>query len=302
MKIKSSSDKFGTMFFVILFIPVTCIGIVLRLYQYLKLIESDTGFYSSKNALVWLFFILLVAFCVFCLVAAYFTDFSSNTRRKNSYKSLGVFSFVLTAAFFVNIFSCYSYISDKMNESDLAYHYSVTTQKMFLLSNGIVPARFEMLFSLLSSIAFLVLGIMILRNAADKYPRFLLIMPVFYGICKMVTLFVQRISFVQVSDLLLEIAFTAFLSVFFLSFAQCSSKLYSKIAFWRIVGVGLPAACLGLVLNVPKLLIMIFGQAEAYLNPTYPLNFVGLILPFFVLVCIFNLGFFADKKVKSVEG
>ena len=92
--------------------------------------------------------------------------------------------------------------------------------------------------------------------------RVLSVMPVVWSICRIIYRFVTKISFINVSDLLLELFMLVFLISFTLAFAQVVTNVTPEICAWRLFGCGLPAALLAFVISVPRLMMLVMLHTD----------------------------------------
>lgn len=81
--------------------------------------------------------------------------------------------------------------------------------------------------------------------------------------CKMITRFMTKISFINVSELMLEMLELALVMLFFMSFAKISSDVADKGEFKKLVSYGMPAAMLAAVIGVSRLVITLCGKETA---------------------------------------
>ncbi|MGN0464371.1 MAG: hypothetical protein ACI4GA_06735, partial [Acutalibacteraceae bacterium] len=278
------------------FIISLVICLILRFYHSIKLIDAETGFYSSKNFTVPLFYIVLAAACLFMLIGAFL---SANNRKLEPEKALtrnkplGAVSIILSVCFFTE--SLQSVLTALYSRANSVY---VTDVSYFAQSmkNGYIPNILVSVFAVISAAYFIIFAANCLKKECRIASRKIFaLMPIGWALMKLVSLFVKQISFLRVSDLFLEIAAMIFTAIFLLSAAQCVSGVYSDVAQWRITGVGLPAALLLTVLNFPKLCLTLFGGDE-HIVSGYPVNYSEFLLGIFIIVLVVSLN---RKEEKS---
>ena len=121
----------------------------------------------------------------------------------------------------------------------------------------------QSLFAVFAAIYFVVFGISMLSGAtnASEY-KIISVAPTVWFMFRLICRFTTTISFIEVSDLLLEMFMLAFMLIFFTAFAQLNSKIESEGLDWRIVAFGLPAAVLALVCFVPRFIMVISGKSD----------------------------------------
>lgn len=269
-KIKGSSEAFSPKKLFMINTVAAVICTVLRIYHSLKLIEPDTGFYSKKDFTVYLFFIVLAGTCVFTVIASFFSKDTLDVSPKNINRSKlpGIVSLLFSFAFI----SDFAGAALKQYDNGLQY-YSDENPFTLMMRSGMLPSKAIMIFAALSCIFFLIFAILVLTGKYRGQLKVISLATVFWGVSKLVSLFVKQISFVQVSDLLLEIVSTAFLTIFLFSLCECLSGIYRKDALWRICGIGLPAMLCCLSTQLPRL---IRSTTE------YPLSLAELVAGIFI--------------------
>ncbi|MGN1118013.1 MAG: hypothetical protein ACI4RU_05325, partial [Acutalibacteraceae bacterium] len=281
------------------------ICVALRIYHVLALVEPQTGFYSEKNFTVPLFYAVLIFACAFIAVGAYLSkdiiDVSAETV--NGKGSVGVVLLFLAAGFFLDFGYCFL----MLNASDEATTYSnnsIIQESAFssMMRTGSLPRKAEMVFAFLAFLYFLIFAVMILTKKYKGQMKIFSLVTVFWGISRLVTFFVKQISFIKVSDLFLEIATTAFITLFFFSFCESLSGVYKKDAQWRVFGLGLPASLCCLTVQIPRIVaafIDSFHAEEAEYTPilysddyiiNYAVIFTGVLV----------IAIFADLRKNTV--
>ena len=114
--------------------------------------------------------------------------------------------------------------------------------------------------------------------------------------------FTATISFIKVSDLLLEMFMLAFMLIFFTAFAQLNSKIESKGLDWKLVAFGLPAAVLALVCFIPRFIMVISGKSEMLYTGS-PVEYCDLATALFALSIVLTrigwVGGNADAKEEA---
>ena len=87
--------------------------------------------------------------------------------------------------------------------------------------------------------------------------------------------FKRTISFINVSDLLLELFEIVFLMLFFFALAQTVARIDVKTVFWKIFAYGIPAAMFALMCFLPRFILMVTGKSEL-LNDHYGVSYSDL--------------------------
>lgn len=286
MKIKNSVNFAKPAVFLTVFAAALAVCIPLRFYQILNLIDTSTGFFNSESPVTVIFYAVLIAASAFLIIASFISKDVPTLERSNLDKNpaAGISCIVLAFGLFTDwTYNMYLVLSAENHENGLITHQASSFSSS--MKSGVLPAKITSVFAILSAVYFICLAIGCFKKKnRTSSVKLSAIIPMFWGITKMVTFFVKQISFVRVSDLILEISALAFLSIFLLSFAQRVSGIYDKEASWRIIGVGLTAALFCFVLNIPKLYFTI-ADPEHILND-YPVNYAELAFGIFITVIV----------------
>lgn len=244
----------------------------IRVYQYIKQINPETGFYDKAGFSVVILYFFLAAATVISIAFSYFKhkSFQQVTIGKNAkiflavsiIMAIGVASDSLSALFdYMNLYTIrpIGYIS--VSEY-------VSSQGGTLILLQAVSGAVSVLYFLLS-------GLAALNSKISFKFRILALAPVIWCVFRLLFRFKRTISFVNVSDLLLELFAIVFSMMFFLAFAQVKSKIDSENVFWKIFAYGYPAAMFCMICFLPRLILAITGNAD-HLNSLYPINFSDL--------------------------
>ena len=134
----------------------------------------------------------------------------------------------------------------------------------YLSKSGGVALLLQALFGVFSAFFFWIYSLSCF-NKSTKMSGFkiLSVAPVAWTICRIVARFVRKISFVNVSDLLLELFMLVFMIMFLLAFAQIVTKVSQEEAAWKLYGCGIPAALLAFLISVPRLFLIVIGHSES---------------------------------------
>lgn len=287
MKIKGSVEKIKPMHLISAFAfgLVSCTA--LRFYHSLNYIDITNGFYVKTDFTVVLFYAILIAVSLFILIAGLLSGNNGELSKRtiHSNKSLGFVSIILSLSMFVEM--AYSSILGTYSSGQAG---SQVDGFAYMMQNGSLPYKLLSIFSFLTFIYFFVFAVNCFKKDGKITSRRIFsLMPVGWACIKMIPLFVKQISFVRVSDLLLEIVVVSFFIAYTLSFAQCLSGIYADVARWRLTAVGLVTALFSIVLNLPKLAFTLIGKSEAYITSGYPVSYAELAFAVFALVLIFSM-------------
>jgi hypothetical protein len=261
----------------------------LRAYQYLKIIEPGTGFYSKTDFSVPLMYALLAVFCL----AMFFL--AMKNKKSTAYKNtagkipvLGVISFLVAVTLVADA------VIQSGNFTELYYG---TTQNSEIAMNGVagglmksgaLPLLFESIFAVLSALFFTVLGINYFTGKSDcsEY-KLLAITPLAWAICRILHRFMRTISFIKVSDLFYELFMLVFLMLFFMAFAQLLARINHKGTDWKLFGFGLPAALLCLLCFVPRFAMLVMGKGSL-LSDQSPPEYCDFAVALFILAFLMS--------------
>lgn len=257
---KSISVKNGFGIGLIIFAVAAIIALPLRTVQYFTTIEAETGFYSSVDWSVYLLAAVL-AVAVIAILA-----FGIAKRKKLEYSlevvkrpGCGVLSMACAAGI---LMSSARRIIDFMDliekNSQVVIH---TAEAEASKSPAFVPCA-EAIFGILSAMYLFALGFALLSGKTNGSEfRLISLSPVVWCIFRMISKFLNTISYIRVSDLAIEMIMIAFMILFFMAFAQVNSRVNSKGLDWKIAAYGLPAALLALVCFVPRFIVTVSGNS-----------------------------------------
>lgn len=260
------------------------IAVPLRVYQYFKLINPETGFYDSTDFSVVVLYAVLAIAMIVCIVFSYIKHNSLKVTEigKNSkiYICVSILMAIGAAADSFSILSDYISLFSAGTSGALNVSEYVSAQGGSLM-------LIQAVFGIISAVYFAVSGISAL-NKSNNAPKLklLAIFPVAWCIFRLLFRFKRTISFVNVSDLLLEMFMIVFVMMFFLALAQVNSKFDAQTVFWKLFAYGLPAVMFSLVCFLPRIILILTGSSEQ-LNQTYLPNFSDLTFAVYAIyICI----------------
>ena len=216
------------------------VALPVRIWQQLFLVEDYTGFwFDSGHPSIIVLYVFMALPLVASLAVALLThkaidvDLTRRTRKTEGYVSL-------VAALCVLI-SCVLALLQ-------AFAADTPGAAMFfaVLLEGIAG---------LGVVVFFVnLGLVNLFPASNIYlNRVLTLMPLLWGIGRLLGHFSRTISYLRVSDLFINIMSMVLLLIFFMAAAQVMSGVNAEKKLWRLMTVGLPAAVLLLLAFLPRM-------------------------------------------------
>lgn len=272
---------------------VLIIAVPIRVGQYLKIIDASTGFYNEINLSVYILYFVLGAGIVLGLVIP-FIKHKALKPVTLSTKSIGftAVSLIMAVTLIVDSASQLLDYFDLFGAVGAAPGQDINA---YVASQGGTLLLLQAVFGALSAVYFFVTGVTIgLGNSDSSKFKVIALLPTLWCIFKLLYRFKRTISFVNVSDLLLELFYIVFSMMFFFALAQINSKidinekgseLISSI-YWKIFGYGVPAALLALVCFIPKLVLLISGSSD-HINSQYPIYISDLgFAVFTIYTCI----------------
>ena len=264
-----------------------CALLPLRVYQVTSIIDPKTGFFTQSSFTVPLFYIIGGIVVLALMAFSYMNDRANRTRNcAVKSKLLGVISAVTAASvMYESVVSAIKFI-------ELSGEYSAFLHKVtftaYLTQSGATALILEAVFGLLAGVFFCVYAVSCFSDKINlSSVRLLSAAPVAWAICRIVYRFIEKISFVNVSDLLLELIMLVFMIMFLLAFAQIATDVSPEISAWRLYGCGLPAAITAFVITVPKIFLAVIGHPELIVEG-YGFELCDLMLALFIPVFLFN--------------
>ena len=253
---------------------------VLRFIQVRTLIDAETGFFTGHSPLNVVFYVLLAASALCFIVLSYLSKDAGEFRPNGGISSGRIFTLLAVPAF---LFDAVSAALDKITPEQAAYMRSAVT----ILKIGSFA---RVLFALLSAAYFVILFIDEARGGERACRRrALALAPSVWAAFRLITLFTAKISYVRISDLLLQIVMLAFFCLFFISFAPQKSSIYSEGTTWKLFAYGTTAAVVALVVMLNRL-IFSFIDGGVHLLSDYPFCAADL------AAALFIFGFLFGKK------
>lgn len=262
-----------------------CAGLVcavLRAIQMAKYIDPETGFYTGGTAVkIVLYAILIVASLIFLCLSYVSSDSGKISFYKVQNKSMAFASALMGFAMF---YDCYDSLKNCVND----IYYSGTGSYTTAMTSGVLPSLLQSFFALLSGIFFLILAKDLIRGTARaSKKKFLATMPVWWAGARLIYRFVRKISFMEVSDLLLELLMIACMLLFFMALSQVVTGVYSDGFRWRIFAYGYIAALFSVTISLPRL-IFSFISNGAFVNSLHQFSLADFIFAIFTIIYILS--------------
>lgn len=244
----------------IFFIAAVIVSLPLRVYQLMTNIEPITGFWNNRDDItVYILYAMLgIGIVLPVVLSLIYKRGLGKTVEQGQKKILGgIISFILSATLIINAITRYGDFSDIF----FGFDYS-TNMLSYLSKSGGLAMVLEAFFAVVSAIFFIMYGLShIIGKSASDY-KLLAIMPLFWSVFRILHRFMREISFLNVSELFLELLMIAFLLMFFMAFAQVTARVNGRGVEWKLFAYGLPAALLCLVCFIPRAVVLILGKGE----------------------------------------
>lgn len=248
------------------------VAVPLRVYQYFKVLEPETGFYSTIDFSVYIIYALL-GIAVITAIAIPLINRKKMITVASVKKSpvFLVLSLILAVTIIIDSagqLMSYFDLYDAAASSGSTIAEYVKKQGGTLLLQAVSGA--------IAAVYFFVSGLSVsLGNSDGSKLKLLGLTPVLWCIFRLLYKFKRTISFINVSDLLLELFEIVFLMLFFFALAQTVARIDVKTVFWKIFAYGIPAAMFALMCFLPRFILMVTGKSEL-LNDHYGVSYSDL--------------------------
>lgn len=255
------------------------IAVVLRVYQYFKVLDPETGFYNKTDFSVYLLYFVLGAAMLLSLGM-----FIANRK-----KLVPIISVKKSPSFLVlSILLAVTVIVDSagqlMSYFDL-YEEAVSVSASvsdYVKAQGGSLLLLQAIFGAITAIYFFISGLSAtIGNADGSKLKIIALAPVIWMIFRLLYRFKRTISFINVSDLLLELFEIAFLMLFFLAYAQVVSKIDAPVVFWKLFTYGIPAAMFAMVCFLPRFIVTVTGNSDL-LSPHHGIAYSDFSVALFI--------------------
>lgn len=269
------------------------VAVPLRVYQYFKILESDTGFYSKIDFSVYAIYILLGAAMITAIVIPMINK--KKIITVSSVKKSPVFLVISLILAVTVIIDSAGQLMDYFDLYDVATS-SGSQVTEYVKSQGGTFLMLQAITGAVAAVYFFVSGLSAsIGNSDGSRFKLLALAPVIWCIFRLLYRFKRTISFVNVSDLMLELFEIVFLMLFFLAFAQTVAKIDAPAVFWKIFAYGIPAAMFALVCFLPRVIVTITGNSDL-LNAHHPIAYSDLGVAVYI---IYNL--LSRAKAQTIE-
>ncbi|NLX78492.1 MAG: hypothetical protein GXY95_01230 [Clostridiales bacterium] len=300
MKLKGSQNAIHPDALLILFAIASLFLLPLRTYQLIKIVDPQTGFFTDGANPTIIILYTIIALVTFILLAASFlsANIPASIPPSGKKRPLGIVSAVFAVSFLVDaivqITSVVVMFGDKTE----------TSLPTLTARNAWFPVALQAFFALVSTVYFIAVAISYISGKTSyTNNRLMALAPLLWTFCRMIYRFMRAISFVRVSELLLEICAIAFLIIFFMTFARISSDVNRKGTMWIIFGAGLPAAMLLLCVSVPRIVLVLTGNSKMLVNHS-PLEYADFPAALFIIAYILTVlrsGYKTEAELEAEE-
>lgn len=276
MKIKNSVYSISPDVSIVLMCLGMLIACPLRIFQMLKNMNPQTGFYNDYGSVtIIILYALLAVISVLILVLTFLSSRIPAAKAPEGRRiPLGISSFIFAATLF------YDAISSYFNKSE-----STATIIQNIRSVSVMH-HVHAVFAFLSCCYFIVMCISYISgNNLHKKLKLLSLAPLAWAIVRVLERITIIISIVRVSELLLELCALVFLMIFFLTFARVVSDVNCKGSMWSVISCGCISVLFMLTYSIPRLMLLFTGNADNLVSG-YPVNFSDLGCALFILIFV----------------
>lgn len=236
---------------IIIFVAAAIIALPVRTLQYFTVLESDTGFFSKID---WSVYVLgvtataaILAFLILGFIKRKKIDYSLEVTKR---PGQGILCFTAAAGI---LMSTIGVVLELMNYD--SFTSDNKTESIILGAQAV--------FALFSAVYLVAMGSSFVsgKTNGSEY-RLISLSPVIWSIFRLVLRFTRTISYIKVSDLMLEMVMIVFFIMFFMAFAQVNARVDAEKKEWKIAAYGLSGALLALICFVPRFIVMITGNTD----------------------------------------
>lgn len=249
------------------------VAVPLRVYQYFKILEPETGFYSTIDFSVYIIYALLGIAVITAIVIPLI-----NRKKMITVASVKKSPVFLVLSLILAVTIIIDSAGQLMSYFDLydAAASSGSTIAEYVKKQGGTLLLLQAVSGAIAAVYFFVSGLSVsLGNSDGSKLKLLGLTPVLWCIFRLLYKFKRTISFINVSDLLLELFEIVFLMLFFFALAQTVARIDVETVFWKIFAYGIPAAMFALMCFLPRFILMVTGKSEL-LNDHYGVSYSDL--------------------------
>lgn len=270
------------------FAAALVLALPLRTYQLFFLIDPETGFFEKTNFTVPLLYVLLILAGIVFVFFSYFPKDMPFENVPKGGKAFAVLSFLIAVALIIDAGIQTSEIFASLTLTDTTgYASSQSAGMTYALSSESVMIYARIIFAIVSCIYFAILGFSycgIIYDASQF--KVLALGPLAWVITRLISDFMWKINYRNISDLLLEMFMLAALMFFFLSFARINSDIGRSNAYRKLYAFGLIGSLLALTTSVPKLILTVMGRADGMIRE-FRFSFADCLIGIFIIYYLF---------------
>ena len=255
-----------------------------RIYQYLSIIEPETGFYSSQNFSVYIIYAVMLFSVVFSFITAFIGRKTVAVKRIIDAPKINACAFLLAGIGFAS-----DAVASVVEFIDIYGKYSYNpalTLSKYLSQEGGKIILIQAVFAVISAVYFALLaGSAFSKKDIAPKLRVMSLGATIWAVMKLLMMFKTKISFINVSDLFIELFACAFLMLFFFYFAVNLSQVDKGESYYKLFAYGIPGAVFSLSCFIPRAVLTLIGKGEM-LNANYGVSLSSLMLALGVIAAL----------------
>lgn len=233
----------------------------LRVYQYFKILEPETGFYAQKDFSVYLMYAVMAFIIVFSVATAIINRKKLKAMPTVLSPVSGAVIYGITAVgLIVDAAACISEFIEAY--SSYEYNFDKTLMQHISQKGGNIVAA-QAIFAIISAVYFFTLaGGSAAKKSVAPSVKFIALAAPLWSVMRLLARFKRTISFINVSDLLIELFAIVFVMLFLYAFAQNVSKVDEGETYWKLFAYGIPAAVFSFACFIPRAVLLIIGRGD----------------------------------------
>ena len=264
----------------IIFAISALIAVPVRVYQLSTIIDTQSGFFSDKaNLTIPLLYAVTAAAAVVIIVLSFLCGHIPECKcPRTPDKGVTITSLLLAAGLLVDfVQTLLSLLSDE------------TYTSVLMTSKGTIPLLLRAIAALLGGIYFIIHGVSY-SNRSISYRKLGVLacaLPIWY-MARLIRIFIRAISFVNVSEVLFELAMIVFFIMFFLILARTVTKVDEAGRLWSMLACGFAGALFALICFVPRFAVKLIGGDLVEGSPVCYADFAAAIFAVYYIVTVFG--------------
>ena len=255
--VRMKKDKLNLTVPAIVFAVCAVAASALRILQYFTVVEPYRGFFTRFNFGIALFYALIAFSAIYFGVSFFIKRKSVGFDAAVSKRPVsGIASLLCGAGAFASVYGEYADMGKDVSA------YAVTSASTGS-NSGKVLVFAALIFGLCSAVFFIVYGVACItgKNNGSAY-KLLALAPVMWSLSRLVLRFTRTVSYVRVSELLLEMLALCAYCIFFMAFARSVGSIESDSSKWKVAAFGFIGALFGIICFVPRLAALLAGHPE----------------------------------------